>query len=267
VLQAGLPASATSYDAFAVTQTNVYVMRSSTDRDGIGHESLWRVPQPAGSPVLMTADAGQALFQGSINDLQIAGNALRWVASTPDDPSTTQLRSIPLTGGATHVQALHGQYILSTYPMLYSSDPTNPPTLTDSRTGTVTAVHAARQAGTICDPLWCVLQGSDTTGRTTLTLSHPDGTAPHRLGDANSSLITTDPTMLDRFVALSERSPAMDLAPNPTTQLWLYDIRTHTTVEITAAASTAFAAGRWLWWSTGDNETLTWHALDLVTLH
>jgi hypothetical protein len=31
-------------------------------------------------------------------------------------------------------------------------------------------------------------------------------------------------------------------------------------------ASGANGAGGWLWWSTGDHETLTWHALDLTTL-
>ena len=74
-------------------------MRNTSDADGIGHESLWRVPRAGGDPVLMTADAGEALFQGSIDDLQVAGGALRWVASSPDDPSLTQLRSIPLAGG------------------------------------------------------------------------------------------------------------------------------------------------------------------------
>jgi hypothetical protein len=38
-------------------------------------------------------------------------------------------------------------------------------------------------------------------------------------------------------------------------------------VLIEPAATNAAARGDYLWWSTGDNETLAWHALDLRTLN
>jgi hypothetical protein len=49
-------------------------------------------------------------------------------------------------------------------------------------------------------------------------------------------------------------------------QVFLYDIARRRSVEVTNAASAVFGAGGWLWWSTGDNETLAWHGLDIHTL-
>ena len=163
---------------------------------------------------------------------------------------------------------MHDTYVLSTYPMLFSGELTDPPhpLLTNSVTGTVTPVQTAEESGTFCDPLWCTMQTSDDTGANTVQICHPDGTALQRLGDANTSLVTADPALLDRFVALIEQSPAMAATPNPTEQVWLYDIRSRHSVQVTGAAAAAFGVGRWLWWSTGDNETLAWHALDLTTL-
>jgi hypothetical protein len=268
ILQPNVNASRVSYDAFAVTGTDTYVMRNTTGAGGIGSESLWRIHRVGGRLALMTADAGAALFQGSVDDLQVAGAMLRWVASAPEDPSRTQLRSIPLDGGAQQVRTLPDTYVLTTYPMLYRGELTDPPhpLLTNSLTGNVTAVESAEESGTSCDPVWCVMQTSDDTGANTVQLCHPDGTALQRLGDGNTSLLTADPALLDRFVALTEQSPAMATMPSPTEQLWLYDIRSRHSVEVTGAASAAFGVGGWLWWSTGDNETLTWHALDLGTL-
>jgi hypothetical protein len=245
-------------------------MRSTTGSDGTGTESLWRIPRTAaGMPVLMTADAGEALFQGSVNDLQVNDGMLRWVASSAQDPSRTELHAIPLSGGVQQVRTLQGQYTLSTYPMLYSGELIDPakPELTNALTGQVTPIHTAQDNGVACDPLWCVMASSDDTGANTVELCHPDGTGLQRLGDANTSLVAIDPTLLDRFVPLSEQTAAMAATPNPTEQLFLYDIATHRSVEITGFATGTAAAGQWLWWSTGDNETLTWHALDISTLH
>jgi hypothetical protein len=268
VLQADLPAESVDYDAYAVTATDVYVMRSTANANGIATESLWRVPRAGGRPVEVLADAGQALFQGSANDLQAADGTLRWIATDPHDPSRTDLDTMPLPGGPLTSRRLDGQYTLSTYPMLYSGQQDDPPTpqLTDSLTGTVTTVHTAAPAATLCDPGWCVMQTSDEAGANTVTLSRPDGSRLQHLGDTGTSLITADATLAGRFVGLTEQTAAQAATLTPATQLWLYDIDRRRSVEITTAATASAGAGSWLWWSTGDNETLTWHALDLTTL-
>jgi hypothetical protein len=269
VVQGGLDARKVSFDAFAVTESDVYFMRNTTNNAGFGVESLWRLPRVGGPPVQVVADAGEALFDGSINDLQVAGSTLRWIATAPTDPSRTLLESMALPAGPVHTRLLDGQYTLTTYPMMYSGQLRDPatPELTNSMTGAVTTVHITQPSGSYCDPQWCVMLASNVDGGFIVQLCHPDGTALARLGDANTNLATADPTLLDRFVALTEQSQAAINAVNPTAQLWLYDIANHHSVEITAASATTVGAGGWLWWSTGDNETLTWHALDLTTLH
>jgi membrane-bound inhibitor of C-type lysozyme len=49
-------------------------------------------------------------------------------------------------------------------------------------------------------------------------------------------------------------------------RLDLYDIADGKPVLLDAAATGASARGNFVWWSTGDNETLAWHGLDLRTL-
>lgn len=266
-LQAGL-ATAATYDAFAITGTDVYVMRGATDTAGDDRESLWRIPVSTWSPVLLVADAGAVQVQGSVNDLQIAAGTLRWMATSTRDPSLTDLHTIPLGGGPQRVVTLNDTYTLTTYPWLYSGEMTDPPhpKLTDSLTGMVTAVQSAVEAGADCDPAWCVMQTSDDTGANAVQLCKPDGTGLTRLGDGNTSLVTPDPTLLDRFVLLSEQTAAMADTASPYAQLFLYDLRTRRSITVTPAATGSFGAGRWLWWSTGAHASLTWHALDLNTL-
>jgi hypothetical protein len=270
VVQSGLDSKKVSFDAFAVTGTDVYFMRNTTNDAGYGTESLWRLPRTGGGGAIrVVADAGEALFDGSIDDIQVAAATLRWIATAPDDESKTVLESMSLPAGPVSTRLLDGQYTLTTYPMLYSGQLRDPatPQLTDSSTGKVSQVHITQPSGASCDPQWCVMLASDTNGAYIVQLCRPDGSALTHLGDGNTHLAITDPTLLDRFVALTEQTQAMINAPNPTEQLWLYDIGQRHDVEITGAASAVAGAGGWLWWSTGDNETLTWHALDLTALH
>jgi hypothetical protein len=190
------------------------------------------------------------------------------MATSPDDPSTSFLESMPLPSGPVGRRRLDDQYSLSTYPALFSGEVRDPPlpALTDSVTGRVTMVHLAQAAGATCDPVWCVMEASDASGAGIVRLSHPDGTGLARLGDADTSLVTTDPTLLDRFVALSEQASAPADLPDPTVQVWLYDIAQRRSIEVDAAATAVSGAGAWLWWSTGDSDTATWHALDVNTL-
>jgi hypothetical protein len=93
----------------------------------------------------------------------------------------------------------------------------------------------------------------------------PDGTQRRRVGDANSSAIADDVALRDRFEVLATpvptSSPAIVIE-----SLRLYDIRQRRSVLVVPAASNAGARGDYVWWSTGDNETLAWHGLDLRSL-
>jgi hypothetical protein len=68
---------------------------------------------------------------------------------------------------------------------------------------------------------------------------------------------------LDRFAVLSEAGPDSDLTG--TERLLVYDIATGRTVDVGAQVNGAFCRAGVLWWSTGDQDALAWHSIDLRT--
>ncbi|MGI5183510.1 hypothetical protein ACQEVZ_45365 [Dactylosporangium sp. CA-152071] len=67
---------------------------------------------------------------------------------------------------------------------------------------------------------------------------------------------------MDRFEVVAERP---DGADGPA-RLLLYDIDGRTFTLITDGVASAVARHGMLWWSTGDQDTAEWHAVDLRTL-
>jgi hypothetical protein len=69
---------------------------------------------------------------------------------------------------------------------------------------------------------------------------------------------------LDRFEILARAGS--NGAPTSSQQLLLYDLKHTRTVVVANGVGMILSRGGVLWWSTGDNETLAWHALDLHPL-
>ncbi len=72
-------------------------------------------------------------------------------------------------------------------------------------------------------------------------------------------------------VVLNERGktkgkPQPDSDLTGTEALLIYDIATGRTVDVNVAVDGAFSRGGVLWWSTGDQDTIVWHTLDLRTV-
>jgi hypothetical protein len=92
----------------------------------------------------------------------------------------------------------------------------------------------------------------------------PDGSHRQRIADATAFPIAGEVALESRFEPLSgsfDPSSVTKAAP-----LSLYDIETGRTVLVDPSVTEAKASGDYLWWSSGDNETLAWHGLDLRTL-
>jgi hypothetical protein len=257
--------STVSYDAFAATPTALYWMRNLTDSSGIGHETLWTADRGAGAASEMSADVGAALFQGTEDDLRVTGTTLMWAAAGPR--GDTEIRSIPLTGGAVTIRIVSGDVVLGPSPWMVSgaSAGGTPVRLVNAATGARRTVPVASGSTATCSLAWCVVSRMSTAGASWIELTRLDGSAGRRLGGAQTDLVATEATQLDRFVVLSD-SIAGQQGPTVIEQLWLYDIAAHRDIEITPAATAAYARGPYVWWSTGDNETLTWSGLDLAAL-
>jgi hypothetical protein len=228
--------------------------------------AVWTADARTGEARRLTADTGDATFYGSQHDLAIAGDKVHWTAAAPGRGEATELRSVPLTGGEVTVRAVPGVWSLNAWPWLSDAagDQTGTTVLRD-----VTSNREIRVAGTgaeliTCGPVWCRVMVMAEDGLARIDVMHPDGTARQRIAGGNARAAVTDVAVLDRFEVLSEPGPDADLTG--TEGLLVYDISTRRTVDLHPAVDGAFARGGVLWWSTGDQDSIVWHTLDLRTV-
>jgi hypothetical protein len=256
VLQSQLVTVAGSYDGLTATTERLYWMHSLDDGNGTAHVTLWTAPRSGGPARQLSTDVGAPVFWGSQYDLQPVGDRLYWAAARPGHPDQTELRSIPLTGGAVTVAVLDGAWAMSRWPWLVTAPRADQPTrlrnVTTRQTRTV-RTPASHQVS--CSPTWCRIIPDQATET---DLVRPDGSDLRVIGDAKTGAIAGDVALLDRYEALMS-------AQGVVSKLTLYDIARKREVFVDLA-TTANARGAFIWWSTGDNELLTWHGLDLRTL-
>ncbi len=108
-----------------------------------------------------------------------------------------------------------------------------------------------------CSPVWCrsVIIGS-TAASTVIEALKPDGSQRFRVATGNVAASTVDVGLLDRYEVYSYGNG----------KLALYDLGDRRTITIAKSISQASARGPMVWWSTGDNEAIAWHVIDLRTL-
>jgi hypothetical protein len=193
-------------------------------------------------------------------------NRLYWVAAPRGSGQHTELRSVATSGGRVDVRTLPGDDVLTTWPWLTTSPGAGGRTQLDNlTTGAHRTVPAPPNQMLTCTPAWCRMVADNVQNATGIDLIRPDGTDRRRIGDADATALADDVALRDRFEVLATPTPTS----SPTIvieRIRLYDIAHRRSVLITPAASNAGARGDYVWWATGDNETLAWHALDLRTL-
>jgi hypothetical protein len=265
VLDSALARDGASFDAITPTADAFYWMRTVSDADGNAHVSLWTARRSGGPSREVTGDAGAALFSGSPYDMQAVGDRLYWLAGA-GGPGTTQLRSVARSGGRVTVRALPGAWTMTAWPWVVTAPGATgtPVELFNLDTGARAPVRVPPGRMATCTPAWCRLVDADTGQSTGTDLMHPDGTGQLRVAGPNAIAFAGDVALLDRFEPVLTALSSV----NTTTvfRLDLYDVAHRRTVLVEPAATNAAAKGGYLWWSTGDNETLAWHALDLRTL-
>lgn len=265
VLDSGQVNDGASFDAVTLTADAVYWMRTVNDADGHARVGLWTAQRSGGASRQLSPDVGTPLFSGSAHDIQVVADRLYWLAGTATT-TTTELRSIAASGGRVTVRTLPGAWTMAAWPWLVTAPSATgtPVELFNVDSGARVAVHAPASKMVTCSPTWCRLIADNATQASATELVHPDGTDVRRIGDQNAIAIASDVALRQRFEPLMT---ALN-STNATTvsRLDLYDIAHGRTVLIEPAATNAAAKGDYLWWSTGDNETLAWHALDLRTL-
>lgn len=259
---------APQFGGFVASGDDLVWAESTTSLDGRGvtqiQRASWRAP---GAPAALTTDTGDAVFFNSQYDLVVADGAVHWVAAARTSTPVTEVRSVPLTGGTVTVRRVDGAYALSAWPWLVSagSGQTGPVSLRDLRSGTTVAVAAQPTELVSCSATWCrVLVLSGGAGPARMELMRPDGVERQKVAAGQVSASVPDVAVLDRFEVLSQSGS--DGSPTSSQRLMLYDIAKRRTVPVATGVGTVQCRSGLLWWSTGDNEALTWHTLDLHTL-
>jgi hypothetical protein len=224
---------------------------------------VWTADLRRGPARRLTADTGNAVFYGTQYDLVVAGGRVYWTAG--DGSRNTEIRSVSLAGGAVTIRNEPGIWGLTAWPWivdgLAAGEATRLRSLVDDRE--IRVPNLGTELIT-CSPTWCRDLVTSTDGLVRIDLMHPDGTARRRVAGSAGGEAVGDVALLDRFEILSESQPNSDLTG--TGGLIVYDLRTGNTVDVSAAVAMAFARGGVLWWSTGDQQTLAWHTLDLRTV-
>jgi hypothetical protein len=207
------------------------------------------------------------VFYSSQYDLVIADGQLYWLAAARTATPVTEVRSVPLGGGPVTVRNVDGSYALSAWPWMVSAGTgqTGAVELRNLVDGRRVTVPAQPSELVSCSPAWCrVLVVSTVSGPARIDLMRPDGSDRRRVASGLVSAAIGDVAVLDRFEVLT--LAGRDGSATSNQQLMLYDAPKKRTIQVANGVGTVLCRAGILWWSTGDNETLRWHALDLHAL-
>jgi hypothetical protein len=213
----------------------------------------------------LTAETGNGVFHGSEYDLVHHAGRVYWAAES-EDGTTTEIRSVALSGGRVQVAREPGQWTMAPWPWLDdgASGGAGATLLRNTSTGREITVPTTGGEFAACTPSWCrvlVINGDD-LGR--IDLMRPDGSARREIAGGAARTALPDVAILDRFEFFAEPGPNSD--STGTAALVVYDIFTGDTVELAPAANEAQSRNGLVWWYTSGAGAAQWHVLDLRTI-
>jgi hypothetical protein len=233
---------------------------AQTTGDG-AQTSIWRTGLTGGAVRRLAAHPGDMIARDSAYDLLVADGTVHWAVAIADG-ERGEIRSIGLAGGSVRVRPLDRDFGLTAWPWATTSTSGEPGSveLLNLSTGERRVVSAGPEEFLSCSPSWCrVVTLVDDGQEIEYSIRRGDGSDAREFGDTPMNV---DVALMDRFEVL-----AADAESGPAGRLSLYDIASGRTVLLAdSAAGTVGSDGRHLWWSTGDNEVLQWHVVDLRRL-
>jgi hypothetical protein len=264
VVQSALVREGGLFDGITVAADRLYWMRTQEDAGQVT-VSLWSAALSGGPAAQLSADVGVPVFYGSQYSMQAVGGRLYWAAvTTPGQVDRTQVCSIALTGGPVTRREVAGAWTLSAWPWLVTSPavPDGPVALYDLATNRSTPVNLPADGTVSCSPQWCRVDNRDPVLGTGIDLVHPDGSGRRRIAGGDATEVTVDVVLRDRFELVLDAAGTSGTL----TMLRIYDLARGQAVLLDPTARGANGRDGFVWWATGDQETLTWHALDLRML-
>jgi hypothetical protein len=248
------------FAGFAVSGDRLVWMELTTTTDGLAHTQIWTIDNLGAAPRMVTADTGDVALYDKRDDVVIHNGQISWVAAARTDLPTTEVRSVPVTGGKVTVDSREGAYTINTWPWLVSVSlgADGPVEMSNMDTSERVVVGAQANELMACSPVWCraVIIGS-TENSTVIEVLKPDGSKRLRTASGNVAASIVDVALLDRF----------EIYSRPGGKLVLVDLEQNKTATIANGIGQVASRGPVIWWSTGDNETIQWHVLDLRSLN
>ena len=265
VVQSALLGQGGVFDGITVVADRLFWMRTGEDAGQVT-VSLWSAALSDGPATRLSTDVGLPVFYGSQYSMQAVAGRLYWASTTvPGQVDRTQVCSIALTGGPVTRREVAGAWTLSAWPWLVTSPavPGGPVALHDLTTNSSVPVRVPADGAVSCSPVWCRVTRVDPVLSNGIDLVHPDGSGLRRIAAGDATQVTVDVALRDRFDLLLDASGDTGRL----TMLRVYDLVRGQAVLLDPSANGAGGRGDFVWWATGDHETLTWHALDLRTLN
>jgi hypothetical protein len=222
----------------------------------------------SGPPRQLASDSSDVVYLDSAYDVQVSDGYVNWAAAGTGAVQGGEIRSVAVDGGTVRIRKLDRLYTLSVWPWATSGGNGQPGDidLLNLRTGERRTVAAGPNDLLNCTPSWCRVTTLVNRGQSlTVDVERTDGTSRRRIGDTALMPLNTDVALADRFEVLA--GAVSTNAATTVQRLWLHDLTTSRSVVLADGATAALGSrGGFLWWSTGDNETLVWHVIDLRDL-
>jgi hypothetical protein len=253
----------------ALAGNDLFWLETGPSASGQRETVLWRASVDGGEAVVLARDSSDVLYYDTTYDLQVVDGQVVWAAVGPANGNTEQsgeIRAVPVGGGPVTVRTLDRLYALTAWPWV--TTPTSTAHTSSELLNLVTGERRVAPAGAneilSCSPAWCRVTTLINRGQSlTVDMQHFDGTARRRVGGPTLMPINSDVALVDRFEVLGSVGPAATTSQ----QLWLHDLTNERLVLFAESTDAAIGSrGTFLWWSTGNNETTTWHVVDLTDL-
>ncbi|MGI5242720.1 hypothetical protein [Dactylosporangium sp. CA-139066] len=243
---------------FTAADGFVYWAESGALPGGSYETRLWRAPLDASAaPASLTADTGAVVFFDSEYDLVVAGGRVHWIAAPPDDSARTELRSVPVGGGAVTTTPFEGRFRHTAWPWLVSVDDQAPLVLANPETGERRTVTRAAAETVVCTPQWCRSM-VDVGDRHLYDVRHPDGSARRRVpGDLTA--ITVDAAIAGRYELFTELNAGQ-------VRLVSYDLTTSAVRVLSPGVGVVTARAGVVWWADRPASPTSWRSIDLRKL-
>jgi hypothetical protein len=253
-IQRTLRRGASVFNGLTIAGDTIAWLEQPSTADG---PALYAAEWRTGAVRELTRDVGDFAFFNSEDDLRIDGGVLRWIAGAPGEAARSELRTVPMTGGRVSTTVIDGAWQLVGAHRLSSVMNGDGAAVLDWPTRKTTRIRTQPTELVSCGEVWCraIVFGGD-GGAVRIDLMYADGS--HRTvavtGSATAPLV--DVALLDRWEAYTRMDGGLEL----------YDLADHRLTAVARGAGQVVGRHGFLWWSTGSEPALTWHALNLRRL-